>query len=62
MAKVKGRWRCSKCGTTGWSKDGAVPTHNRSEGGSCRASGQKPETEIKRDLARKLKQEIARHG
>jgi hypothetical protein len=48
MTRIKGRWYCRYCGTAGWSRDGILRPHDRKEGGSCRASGQRSERELKR--------------
>jgi hypothetical protein len=45
------RWTCRICGATGWrSSSGTLPAHDRPQGGSCRASGQRTEREFKHRL------------
>jgi len=49
LGRIKqNRWRCQHCGTCGFGI--SIPPHDRPEGVSCRASGQKSEREIQRSF------------
>lgn len=61
MSAAVHRWSCPHCNATGYGW--VMPAHDRPAGGSCRPSGQRPETEISKqailDLAIRMAKDTA---